>query len=234
MARIAAGALAAAAIAVVAASVALAAQSPKQLQNAILAAARAQHSVHWVRTDHAKTSGRMVCDVANDRGIQRISITKGGRTGHVIVLVVHRTAYIRGDAFAMHAYMGFSTTQASRYHGRWISIPHSFPSYGTVAAAVTLPSFVHHLGFNGSSLSAVTGTFGGRKVTGVRRHARFEGLPTVETMYARAHGTPLPVAVVQVAASKGYRDTLTMSHWNEAVHVSAPAHPVPITTVVGG
>lgn len=176
----------------------------------------------------------MVCDVARDRGIQRISITKGGKTGHVTVLVVHDTAYIRGDAFAMHAYMGFSSSQASRYHGRWISISRGFPSYPTVAAAVTLASFVHELDLRGSSLTVVSGTIGGRKVVGVRRTGKVEGLHTVETLYAQAHGARLPVTLIQVAPAKGYRDTLKMSGWNEPVHVTAPTHAVPITTVVAG
>ena len=175
----------------------------------------------------------MVCDVANDRGIQRISITKHGQTGHVTVLVVHNTAYIRGDAFAMHAYMGFSSSEAARYHGHWISISRGYPAYHTVAAAVTLPSFVHELHFPSSSLTRVSGTFAGRKVVGVRRVGTLEGLKAVQTLYARANGTPLPVELVQVARAKGYRDSVVMSHWNERVLVTAPAHSVPITTVVG-
>lgn len=233
MPRIAAVALVAVAVAALAAIAAFAAEPPKQLQRTILAAARAQRSVHWVQTLHAKTSERMVCDVAENRGIQRISITKAGRTGRVTVLVIHHIAYIRGDAFAMHAYMGFSSSQASRYRGRWLSIPHGFPTYGTVAAAVTLPSFVHKLGFTNSSLVGVTATFRGRKVIGVRRTGTVEGLHTVETLYARASGAPLPVAVIQVAPSKSYHQTLTMSDWNEPVRVTAPAHSVPISTVIG-
>jgi hypothetical protein len=216
------------------AALAFAAQSPKQLQTAILSAALAQQSVHYVQVGSGKSSGRMVCDVANDRGIQRIAITKGGKNGHVTVRVVNHTAYIRGDAVAMHRYMGFSVSEASRYHDRWISIPRGYPTYRTVAAAVTLPSFVHQLRIPGSSLTSVSGTLAGRKVVGVRRTGKFEGLEAVETLYARAHGTRLPVELLKVAHKKGYRDTVVMTHWNEKVLVTAPAHSVPITTVVGG
>lgn len=176
----------------------------------------------------------MVCDVAKDRGIQRISFTKGGTTGHVTVLVVNRTAYIRGDAFALHTYMGFTSAQASQYHGRWIAIPHGFPSYATVAAGVTLASVVHELEMTGSSLRRVAGTFGGHAVVGVRRTGKVSGLQTIETLYAQAHGAPLPVAQIQVAPAKGYRDTTTLSHWNEPVRVAPPTNAVPISIVVGG
>ena len=175
----------------------------------------------------------MVCDVAKDRGIQRISITEGGTTGHVTVLVVNRTAYIRGGTFALHAYMGFTPAQASRYHGRWIAIPHGFPSYGTVAAGVTLASVVHELKVAGSSLVRVAGRFGGHAVIGVRRSGKVGGLRTIETLYADARGAPLPVAEILVAPAKGYRNTTTLSHWNEPVRVAPPANAVPISIVVG-
>ena len=214
-----------------AAAAAFAVQSPSRLQASILAAAAAKKSVHYVVTNHATTSGRMVCDVARDRGIQRITFTKGGATGHVTVLVVDRTAYIRGDAFALHAYMGFTSAQASQYHGRWIAIPHGFPSYATVAAGVTLASVVHELKMSGSSLVRVAGKLGGDAVIGVRRTGTVSGLQTIETLYAQAHGAPLPVEQTQVAPAKGYRDTTTLSRWNEPVRVVPPANAVPISIV---
>lgn len=219
-------------IAAGAAAAAPAVQPPTHRLTAILSAARAQHSVHGLETNHAKTKARIVWDVARDRGIQRISFKKGDRFGHVTILVVNKTAYLRGNAFAMHVYMGFDLPEASRYHGRWISIPRGFRSYGTLAASVTLTSFVRQLDLRGSALVGVTGRLGSQKVIGVRRTGTVEGLRTVETLYARAYGKPLPVALIQVAPKKGYRDSLLLSQWNEPVHVSTPAHSVPISIVL--
>jgi hypothetical protein len=174
-----------------------------------------------------------VCDVASDRGIQRVSFTpKGGNTGHVTILVVGHTAYLRGDVVGLHAYMRFSPLQASRYHDRWISVPHRSPAFKGIAAAVTLPSFVaDELDWHGS-LVRVSGKVDGRAVIGVRRTGRVGGLRTIQTLYGRAHGRPLPVAVTQVAPTKGYRANISTTHWNEPVRVAAPAHTVPIATVL--
>src|SRR5438128_5395747 len=76
--------------------------SPDRLFSSALAAARAQRSVHYVSTAASRTvSVHMVGDAGLDRGIQRITYRKGGKTGHLTVLVVADTAYVRGDAFTL-------------------------------------------------------------------------------------------------------------------------------------
>src|SRR5215470_4901373 len=99
---------------------AFASQSPKALRAAILDAARSRHSVHYVLTSVGPAQTRMVADVGADRGVQRIAFTKAGKTGQVTVIVVNRTAYVRGDAFTLHNYMEFTKQQSTRYAGRWI------------------------------------------------------------------------------------------------------------------
>lgn len=235
MARVIAAALVVGAVAAATAAVALAAQSPNELRTAIFAAARAQRSVHYVNAGVGNAgvgtvSIRMSCDVTADRGIQRIAFTKHGRTGHVTVLVAHRTAYVRGDAFTLHGYMEFTSAQSSRYAGRWISIPHSASSYPTVSAGVTLPSLLRVLYPKGEAVRVV-GKVGGRQVVGLRKHARHAGVGYTETLWAKARGRPLPVEDYSVAPSKGYWQRVTLSRWNEPVQVSAPAHAVPISTV---
>jgi hypothetical protein len=79
--------------AAVAAAVAFAAQSPKALRAEIFAAARKQHSVHYVDVGAAQgLKQTMVGDVAATRGIQRISFTLQGKKGEFTVLVISRTA----------------------------------------------------------------------------------------------------------------------------------------------
>jgi len=66
-----------------------AALSPERVLSAALANARAQRSVHYVSTGSSATVAvQMVCDAARDRGIQRITFHKSGKTGHATVLVV--------------------------------------------------------------------------------------------------------------------------------------------------
>jgi hypothetical protein len=126
--------------------------------------------------------------------------------------------------------MELTPAQASRYPGRWISIPHSAAAYPTVSAGVTLPSLLRVLYPKGAAVR-VAGKVGGRQVVGLRKHARHAGVGYTETLWAQAHGRPLPVEDYSMAPSKGYWQRVTLSRWNESVQVSAPTGAVPISAV---
>lgn len=204
--------------------VARAARSPLSLREAMLKAASAKHSVRYV-TDSSGGGTRMtmVSDVAGSQGIQRVTFSKNGKTGHATTLVIKSTGYIRGDAFTLHAYMGFPTSFASQYAGKWISIPHTSPLYRPVAIDVTFKSFLSHALPEGH-LSLVNRTIGGKRLTGVRG-ASTEG-PGTLTIYAPTSGNPLP-AEGTLASSGAHRLTshLSISRWNEKVRVPTPADP---------
>lgn len=116
------------ACAVAAIGTADAATSPQALRSAILEAALAKHSVHYVTVGtvlgaRTKTIG----DAAKGRGIRRVTYSRQGKTGHATTRLVGSTAYVRGDAFALRAYMRLPRSFASRHAGQWISIPHNSP-----------------------------------------------------------------------------------------------------------
>lgn len=221
------GALVLVACTVWAAGVADAASSPTALRAAILQATLAKHSVHYVTVSSGDGAHmRMVSDAGSDRGIQRVTFSKGGRTGHADSLVVGSTAYIRGDAFALHAYMGFPRSFASHYAGRWVSIPPTSPVYAPVAIDVTFPSFASHM-IPEAPLSVVRGPAGARNLTGLRGRSS-EG-PGIATVYVPSNGAALPVkGTAAAAASQPVGTVVTMSRWNEAVRVQAPANAVPL------
>ena len=104
--------------------VASSATSPAALLASILAAGRAQHSVHYVSSARlAATHVLQVADVGATEGIQRITFTKGGRNGQVTVVVSNRRVYFRGDAFVLVNYMGFKPTASASYAHKWVLIP---------------------------------------------------------------------------------------------------------------
>jgi hypothetical protein len=219
--------------AAVSAAVAFAAQSPKQLHAAMLAAASARHSVHYVSTTTAPGHAiRIVSDVGRGLGIQRITVKSGSKSGPATVLVVGGSAYINGNAFTLQNFFPFTKAQATKYAGQWISIPSTSGAYAAVAADATFSSFLSDL-LPSTHLSVVRATVGGRKSVGLRGTVQQANLEIVETVYAPASGTPLPF--VEKAVTKGVKGTssVRVSRWNEAVHVTAPANAVPITTVVG-
>jgi hypothetical protein len=215
------------------AAAALAGASPQARRAAILGAVDAKHSVHYVSRNQG--GGRTVIldsDVGPGIGVQRVVFLAGNAAGSGTILIVHRTAYLRGDAFAMREF-GFKKAQASRYAGQWISIPHSDRLYAPTAADATFASFAGDLLPN-KNLESVTATVGGKKVQGVRGTAQQDGITFVETVYAPISGRPLPVEEIAASKPAGETNRVTISNWNEALHVKAPAHAVPISTVRGG
>jgi hypothetical protein len=222
-----------AAAAAVTAGVALAARSPQQWRAAMLAAASARHSVHYVST--SATPGlrlRIVADVGRGRGIQRITVTKHGHTGPATVLIARRSAYIRGNAFTLHDYFPLTQAQARKYAGQWISIPPSSGAYSAVAADATFASFLSDL-LPSKNLALVRATIAGKKSVGLKGTVRQANITLVETVFAPATGTPLPFEVKAVPAGHPGTSLVRMSRWNEPVRLSAPAHAVPIATVLG-
>ena len=203
-----------------------AAMSPRALRSAILKAVSATHSVHYVGVSTVLGArATMVCDVAGDRGVQRVTFSRKGRTGHATIIVVKSTAYIRGDAFALRGYMHLPKSFASHHAGQWISILHTSPVYRLATIDATFKSFIadsvpqHHL-------SVVSGKIAGRKVRGLRGRASKAGTLTV---YVRARGSQLPVErrdVVRGAYPATSR--VRMSRWNEPVRVKAPSHAIPL------
>jgi len=171
----------------------------------------------------------MVGDAGVSQGIQRITFSKAGTTGHVTVIVSANTAYIRGDAFILVNYMGFKAVAAAKYAGRWVLIPHTNRGYATVAAGVTLSSTIAELKPAGQ-LSIVAATdINGQRVVGVRGTKSSSRGLTVDTLFARAAGSPLPVE--EVASQGNARLSTTLTRWGEHLQLRAPNGAVPIAKV---
>lgn len=207
----------------------VAAASPSSLLASILAAARAQRSVHYVSTARiGAIRVDQVGDVGATAGIQRITYSKAGTTGQVTVVVSARTAYFRGDAFVLVNYMGFKPAAAAKYANAWILVPHTDRDFAPVAGDVTLPSVIAGLKGPGKPRAAPGTTIDGRRVVGVQWHLRAGGRSVVARLYARATGRPLPIE--ERATRGGSLVRATFSRWNEPIHVTAPNPAVPIST----
>jgi hypothetical protein len=209
--------------------------SPAKLVSSSLAAARAQRSVHYVAVDTGpKTSAAtdwqvtFVGDAATDRGIQRITYEKGGRTGHVTVEVVANTAYIRGDAFTLQNYMGFPATAARFNAGKWLRLPHTASGFPTVSAGVRLASAISELETTGPYANAGRSIRHGHRVVGVRSVESAGGQTGTVTLYIRSTGTPLPVEQ-RLTQGKTIRGDATYSNWNEPVNLAKPAYVITLS-----
>jgi len=190
------------------------------------AKARAQSSVHYVSGQvSGGTSVTIDGDAARDRGIQRITYRKGGRVGHLTVLVVANTAYVRGDAFILTSYMRIPLSESSAWAGKWLSLAHSAPDFAAVAAAVRLVSTLAELTMPPPFHSVGTSTRQGHRVVGIASHFQRSGHEITETLYIDL-ARSLPVQLVGRSGTTTI--TGTFSRWNEPVSVSAPTSAIAI------
>jgi hypothetical protein len=200
--------------------------SPAGLVASTLAHAHAQRSVHYLASQtFSGLSVTIAGDAATDRGSQHITYRKGGRVGHVTVLVVANTAYVRGDAFTLANYMRIPPSAAARWAGKWLSLAPSAPDYKEVAAAVRLASTLDELKMPQPFHLAGTLTRHGRRLVGVQSRFQRAGHAVTETLYIDA-ARSLPVE--QVGRSGAIRSRTTLSRWNEPVAVSPPASAIPV------
>jgi hypothetical protein len=230
-ARVAALVVAVAAAAV-SAAVATAAQSPQALRGSIFAAARAQSSVHYVTATTGNGNVIIVADAGRTRGIQRVRYASAGKSGHATIIAANRTAYVLGDEFTLHGFLGLAKTQAARYANVWIRVPHQSHLYAAIADAVTLPSFLAEI-YPRTNLVRQTRTAKGLPLVGVQGSTRHQRMPFVEAVFARTGGKPLPVVEVEATTSASFRSTTAMGRWSEKLHISIPRHAVPIVSSAG-
>ena len=211
-------------------SAASASGSPSKALASILAAARAKASVHYTSTTNFGTEQlSFVGDAGLVDGSQTITYVKSGKTGHVTVIVSGNTAYVRGDAFTLANYLGFKSAAATEYAGRWVRFPHTDKGYATLAAGVTLPSVVDELEVGGQLVNVSDTKVAGQQVFGVRGTDSSAGVTTVETIYARARGSSLPVQ--EVATHGNISLAITFSGWNETIAIPAPKPSVAVSVV---
>jgi hypothetical protein len=202
------------------------ADGPSARLGSAMAATHAKHSVHYVSVQKGtKAEITIVADAGPASGIQRITYRRGGKTGHVTVIVANRTAYLRGDAFTLQNYLGFTKADASRAANRWLLFPHTSPAYAPVAADVTFGSAMSSLVPRGRLAVVPQTTMAGRRVIGIRATIKQGSHTASTTLYVRAAGARLPVAEVVVGPTG--RATLTYSRWNEPVSVRAPTSQAP-------
>jgi hypothetical protein len=223
--------VAAAAVAITA--VALAA-TPRHVRASILAAARSEHSLHW--TEHEVLGKALIessADVNLSSGTQVVETKLGQQSGRVGIVLVSRTAYVEGDAFGLQANLGLTQAQATKYAGRWISIPKGDAVYAQTASGLTLGSIVRGMTPSGK-LTLYRKTVRGTRIVVVEATSGTGTKESLESLAAHARGKPLPIEAAAIIPSRQALTHIYFSKWNEPVTVHPPPHSTPIARVRGG
>ena len=206
---------------------AFAGSSPTALMNTSLEAAMKQRSVHYTGSNSSGYGDRFSYrgDVGRTRGVQWITLERGGVTGRVEIRVVGGNAYVRANAPGLNIVIGFRETPSKTYAGRWIRIPPGNSAFRNVAAGVTLPTEINGLRLV-SARSAFEGAVGGEKQIVIFGTTNRSALDQAR-LVLRGNGTPLPVSEV-VPEYSGPTFRTSLSHWNEKVTVTVPPHAVDV------
>jgi hypothetical protein len=206
-------------------------RTPQGALASIVAAARAQKSVHVSETEFADLIGPSyhVVDVGRHSAVEWEALPFGGKAE---IRLVDGTVYVRANTLALeNDDVALTPRQAKHYAGRWISIPRTGEErrlYEHLTSGLTIASIVD-LATPRSGLTTFERGLRGKPVIVVRGTEAPWGEPGGAELQAREIGPPLPVTFswwVHVDST-----SVRFSKWNEPVHVHAPAKATPIAIV---
>jgi hypothetical protein len=215
------------------ASNALAHKTPKAVLASAVAAAKASGSFHYELTAKVSSSSQsIVGDASTTEGRQTIS--EG--TLKIQAELIRKMVYIEGNVGGLEDQMGFSSSAASTYAGKWISIAPTDAPYASVTDAVTLPSALTELEPTGHlSLTPAT-TEAGRPAIGVRGalpESASSGVKGTIVLYVSTAHPTVALAFNGQATSSGTKesDSGTFTDWGKRLDLTAPADSVAFSSL---
>ena len=223
--------MAAAALAIVAVAVAgcgsssssgngVAAKSPQQIVSAAREAVAGAATVHVsgsILSERKPISLDMEL-VAGKGGKGQISV-EGLR---VDLIAVERAVYVNGSS-SLYARLA-GPAAASVLQGRWLKVPSSSRSFGSLSAATSLTGLVDTtLAEHGTLTRAPGRVIEGRPAVGVRDASRSG------TLYVAATGEPYPLEITK----SGSGGRIVFDRWNQPVTLAPPPDPINVNELSG-
>jgi len=225
--------------------------NPRQVFAEAIAAVRTETAVHWVsRVRSGAYSISLVTNAGMVDGVQTMTVTSGGQTGHVTAILMGPVAYVMGDEVGLRAALYFNPTAASQEAGRWVALASAASSpqserqlYSAVSAGLTMPSVIAAMDLPGTLSLLPPGKVDGRPAVGVRVSVPqptgtsasgatpgATGTPSgpaisQELLFVRTSGLPLPEKVVFTAPH--VTSTAFFGPWGRAPAAQVPPGAVP-------
>ncbi len=205
---------------------------------ASLTALLQEHAVHVVSTESGSgvaasasqvASVEIITDAGTTEGSQQVTFRQGKTSGHEAILDVGGVGYLRGDAFTLQNFNGFTAKAAKHYASEWLSVKKSDQAFGSVTSGLLLATIATQIDIPPPQLVTGTQTLHGLKVKVLQ--ATFQSSTnngaTMVNLDVRSSGTPLPVQETIAGPSTGAE---VFSDWNELVHVVAPRFAIPFSS----
>jgi hypothetical protein len=212
---------------------ALAHKTPKEVLASALAAAKTSGSFHYELTATGSTSSQsIVGDASATEGRQVIS--EG--TLKIQAELIGKVVYIEGNSGGLENEMGFSSSEASTYAGKWIAISPTDSPYSSITETVTLPDALTELEPEGHLTLTSATTRSGRPAVGVRG-----GLPNTSSasvkgsvvIYVSTASPTVALAFSGQATSSGVKETDkgTFTNWGKRLNLTAPTGAVAFSSL---
>jgi hypothetical protein len=218
-----------------AASTPRAAQTPSALLDSALSAVLAQQSVHLACTISSSAGDQTESEDIGDSSGRIVNTTGSVSTSNILVGGVD---YFSTNTAGVLTISGISEAEAEKLAGEWISMRPgdsygSYLSYAEGIHGMTLASQADAVRLTGPLKRTGSMAVQGVAVYGVSGGATSYFSITkssTENVYVAASGTPLPVSV-SANSGNGIVTTCNFSNWGEPMDLTAPPHPVPLTSI---
>lgn len=211
-------------------------QSPASLLHDADAALSGAKSVHVAYT-LSSTTGTTVqsIDATQSSGRQVVTLDKVSR---VTILDINGVAYVQGDVPSLISFLGVSQAKADEYAGQWIKVTSGETlgqtSYDSIVQGLTVPSLAQYLDAGTTPSAYPPAVIDGQHTVAVQQPApASDKFPATAkfVLFMTDNSLRRPVLSEVTGGGAGYQNTLTFSHWNEAVHLTVPAQTVPASDV---
>ena len=202
-----------------------------------MAATKQQSSFHFVETADEGTSHVLVVgDVGTSTGEQHVTIYSGTKKdGHLTLILSGKVAYVEGDVLGLEGFTGLSAKLSSQFAGKWISVPSSNQSFGTIAGTLAVGTAAAQLvKLPGTLTRGATSTQLGHAAVAVKAAQSTSSGSLTLTIYVATTGQALPILVAGTTTATGSAPrsiSAKFSGWGEAVNVTAPSTSVPIAAI---
>lgn len=220
--------------------VAGAASTPTQSAQAEYKAALAAVSKQGVHFSSNAVQNGVRLQIAGDTGAtsgsQSITIHRGSATEQMTAMVVGSTGYVSGNKAALHDVIGLTSSQSSKYAGKWLSFPTS-SSLGTLVSGLLNKDVASELAITGPYSYGKTTTVQGQHAITIKGAVSADGGGTVPVvLYVAADGKPVPIQEVtnpgKTGGSSTISGTVTFTKWGEGTTEKAPSHTVSLLKLV--
>ncbi len=211
---------------------ALSGKTPTQILSTSIDAAEKQAGVHYEL--HA-TTGSSTQSISGDAGVSEGE--QEVETGNDVVQVelIGGTAYVQANSGGLQ-YLGLSSSVASTYAEKWISVSSSDSLYQPITEAVTLSGIFGQLKPTGTLRTGQPVTVDGHRVVAVIGNLPGQvasGVTGAAEFYVSLTSPNLPLAFYGEAKNKSSKvtDVGAFADWGESLALVAPSGAVPYSSL---